>query len=143
MVKIFLATPSFLFYFLSSLVIFKLFSSRLPFFLKASVEHNAWEIKQYIEELYWGSGKPVMLLGHSKGGVDAAAALSMYWTDLKEKVAGLALVQSPYGGTPLASDILRKGQIADKETRRIMELLICKLIKVTTKSVLLKHWFFN
>ncbi|XP_062090869.1 uncharacterized protein LOC133797090 [Humulus lupulus] len=96
---------------------------------EASVEHNAWELKQYIEELYWGSGKPVMLLGHSKGGVDAAAALSIYWSDLKDKVAGLALVQSPYGGTPLASDILREGQIADKETRRIMELLICKLIK--------------
>lgn len=70
-----------------------------------------------------------MLLGHSKSGVDAAAALSIYWCDLKDKVAGLALVQSPYGGTPLASDILREGQIADKETRRIMELLICKLIK--------------
>lgn len=96
---------------------------------EASVEHNAWELKQYIEELYWGAGKPVMLLGHSKGGVDAAAALSMYWTDLKDKVAGLALVQSPYGGTPIASDTLREGQIADKETRRIMELLICKLIK--------------
>lgn len=78
-----------------------------------------------------------MLLGHSKGGVDAAAALSIYWTDLKDKVAGLALLQSPYGGTPLASDILREGQIADKETRRIMELLICKLIKVTI-SLLLK-----
>ncbi|KAF3441883.1 hypothetical protein FNV43_RR15798 [Rhamnella rubrinervis] len=96
---------------------------------ESSVEHNAWELKQYVEELYWGSGKPVMLLGHSKGGVDAAAALSIYWSDLKDKVAGLALVQSPYGGTPLASDILREGQIADKETRRIMELLICKLIK--------------
>ncbi|KAE7998689.1 hypothetical protein FH972_003208 [Carpinus fangiana] len=96
---------------------------------EASVEHNAWELKQYIEELYWGSGKCVMLLGHSKGGVDAAAALSVYWSDLKDKVAGLALVQSPYGGTPLASDILREGQIADKETRRIMEFLICKLIK--------------
>ncbi|POO00853.1 Exostosin-like [Trema orientale] len=96
---------------------------------EASVEHNAWELRQYIEELYWGSGKPVMLLGHSKGGVDAAAALSIHWNDLKDKVAGLALVQSPYGGTPLASDILREGQIADKETRRIMELLICKLIK--------------
>uniref|UniRef100_A0A803NSX8 Exostosin GT47 domain-containing protein n=3 Tax=Cannabis sativa TaxID=3483 RepID=A0A803NSX8_CANSA len=96
---------------------------------EASVEHNAWELKQYIEELYWGSGKPVMLLGHSKGGVDAAAALSIYWSDLKDKVAGLALVQSPYGGTPIASDTLREGQIADKETRRIMELLICKLIK--------------
>ncbi|KAM7512886.1 hypothetical protein LguiB_011761 [Lonicera macranthoides] len=96
---------------------------------EASVEHNAWELKHYIEELYWGSGKRVMLLGHSKGGVDAAAALSLYWSDLKEKVAGLALVQSPYGGTPLASDILREGQIADKETRRIMEFLICKIIK--------------
>ncbi|CBI28019.3 hypothetical protein VitviT2T_016479 [Vitis vinifera] len=96
---------------------------------EASVEHNAWELKQYIEELYWGSGKCVILLGHSKGGVDAAAALSMYWSDLKDKVAGLALVQSPYGGTPLASDILREGQIADRETRRILEFLICKLIK--------------
>lgn len=96
---------------------------------EASVEHNAWELKQYIEELYWGSGKRVMLLGHSKGGVDAAAALSIYSSDLKNKVAGLALVQSPYAGTPIASDILREGQIADKETRRIMELLICKIIK--------------
>ncbi|KAL3532508.1 hypothetical protein ACH5RR_006029 [Cinchona calisaya] len=96
---------------------------------EASVENNAWELKQYIEELYWGSGKRVMLLGHSKGGVDAAAALSIYGDDLEDKAAGLALVQSPYGGTPVASDILREGQIADKETRRIMEFLICKLIK--------------
>ncbi|XVE54214.1 hypothetical protein DITRI_Ditri03aG0062700 [Diplodiscus trichospermus] len=96
---------------------------------EASVEHNAWELKQYIEELYWGSGKRVMLLGHSKGGVDSAAALSIYSSELEDKVAGLALVQSPYGGTPIASDILREGQIADKETRRIMELLICKVIK--------------
>ncbi|KAI3983675.1 hypothetical protein MKX01_001079 [Papaver californicum] len=96
---------------------------------EASVEHNAWELKQYIEELYWGSGKRVMLLGHSKGGVDAAAALSIYWSELKGKVVGLALVQSPYGGTPIASDILREGQIADKETRRIMELIVCKFIK--------------
>lgn len=93
------------------------------------MERNAWELKQYIEELYWGSGKSVLLLGHSKGGVDAAAALAIYWSDLKDKVAGLALVQSPYGGTPIASDILREGQIADREARRIMELLI-KLIKV-------------
>eukprot|EP00252_Welwitschia_mirabilis_P025268 TRINITY_DN7817_c0_g2_i1.p1 TRINITY_DN7817_c0_g2~~TRINITY_DN7817_c0_g2_i1.p1 ORF type:complete len:424 (+),score=99.51 TRINITY_DN7817_c0_g2_i1:521-1792(+) len=96
---------------------------------EASVETNAWELKQYIEELYWGSGKPVMLLGHSKGGVDAAAALALYWPDLKEKVSGLALVQSPYGGSPIASDVLREGQIADIETRRIMELFICKVIK--------------
>ncbi|KAL5203274.1 hypothetical protein ABZP36_014226 [Zizania latifolia] len=98
-------------------------------FAQASVEKNARELKLYIEELFWGSGKQVLLLGHSKGGVDAAAALSLYWSELKGKVAGLALVQSPYGGTPIASDILREGQIADQETRRIMEFIICKLIK--------------
>jgi ribosome biogenesis protein UTP30 len=101
-------------------------------FVQASVEKNARELKLYIEELYWGSGKQVLLLGHSKGGVDAAAALSLYWSELKGKVAGLALVQSPYGGTPVVSDILREGQIADKETRRIMELIVCRLIKVLT-----------
>ncbi|BFG40828.1 hypothetical protein CerSpe_271030 [Prunus speciosa] len=48
---------------------------------EASVEHNGSELKQYIEELYWGSGKRVKPLGHSKGGVDAAAALSIYWCE--------------------------------------------------------------
>lgn len=107
------------------------------------MEHNAWELKQYIEELYWGSGKRVMLLGHSKGGVDAAAAaLSIYSQELRHKVAGLALVPSPYGGTPIASDILREGQVADKETRRIMEFLICKLIKVRVSCYVKKKLTF-
>ncbi|KAF5952883.1 hypothetical protein HYC85_010827 [Camellia sinensis] len=97
---------------------------------EASVEKNAREIKDYIEEIYWGSGKRVLLLGHSKGGVDAAAALSMHWPDLKDKVAGLALAQSPYGGSPIASDILREGQLGDYvNVRKLMEILICKVIK--------------
>ncbi|KAJ7566503.1 hypothetical protein O6H91_02G106200 [Diphasiastrum complanatum] len=96
---------------------------------EAAVETNARELKDYIEELYWGSRKRIMLLGHSKGGVDAAAAIAMFWTDLKEKVAGLVLVQSPFGGSPIAADILREGQIADLETRRILELFLCKIIK--------------
>ncbi|KAH7439269.1 hypothetical protein KP509_04G053100 [Ceratopteris richardii] len=102
---------------------------------EASVETNALVLKNYIEELYWGCGKQVLLLGHSKGGVDAAAAVSKYWADLKEKVAGLAVIQSPYGGSPIASDILREGQIADTETRRIMELLICKIVKGDIRSL--------
>ncbi|XP_047334438.1 uncharacterized protein LOC124938107 [Impatiens glandulifera] len=97
---------------------------------EASVEKNAIEIKECIEEIYWGSGKPVLLLGHSKGGIDAAAALSMYWTDLKDKVAGLAISQSPYGGSPIASDILREGQLGDYvNIRKMMEILICKVMK--------------
>lgn len=100
-------------------------------YYQASVEKNAKELKEYIEEIYWGSNKRVMLLGHSKGGVDAAAALSLYWSDLKDKVAGLALAQSPYGGTPIASDLLREGQLGDYvNLRKLTEILICKVIKV-------------
>ncbi len=69
-------------------------------------------------------------MGHSQGGVDAAAAYSMFWLELKDKVVGLVLVQSPYGGSPIASDILHEGQIADVETWLIMEVLICQIIKV-------------
>ncbi|XP_044481256.1 uncharacterized protein LOC123207836 isoform X1 [Mangifera indica] len=103
---------------------------------EASVEKNAKEIKEYIEEIYWGSKKRVLLLGHSKGGVDAAAALSLYWPDLKDKVAGLALAQSPYGGSPIASDILREGQLGDYVyLRKLMEILICKVIKGDLQSL--------
>lgn len=98
------------------------------------MEKNAWELRNYIEELYWGSGKRVMVLGHSKGGVDAAAAISAYWGDLQPMVAGLAVVQCPYGGSPIASDILRRGQVADGEARKMMEFLVCKLIKVPQKN---------
>ncbi|KAK8965265.1 hypothetical protein KSP40_PGU014936 [Platanthera guangdongensis] len=97
---------------------------------EASVERNAREIKEYIEEMYWGSKKRVLVLGHSKGGVDSAAAMSLYWPDLKDKVAGLALAQSPYGGSPIASDILREGQLGDYvQLKKIMQVLICKVLK--------------
>ena len=79
--------------------------------------------------MHWGSKKRVLILGHSKGGVDAAAALSMYWPELRDKVAGLALAQSPYGGSPIASDIMREGQIGDYyNVRKLMEILISKVV---------------
>ncbi|XP_006663151.3 uncharacterized protein LOC102710448 [Oryza brachyantha] len=97
---------------------------------ESSVSKNASEIKEYIEEIYWGSKKRVLLLGHSKGGVDAAAALSIYWPQLEDKVAGLALAQSPYGGSPVASDILREGQLGDYvRLRKLMEILVSKVLK--------------
>ncbi|KAF3340381.1 hypothetical protein FCM35_KLT16152 [Carex littledalei] len=97
---------------------------------EASVETNAREVKDYIEEIYWGAQKKVLILGHSKGGVDSAAALSLYWPELRDKVAGLVLAQSPYGGSPVASDILREGQLGDYvRLRKIMEILICKVLK--------------
>ncbi|KAK4847631.1 hypothetical protein QYF36_004141 [Acer negundo] len=106
------------------------FIFRIEHYDHASGEKNAREIKEYIEEIYWGKR------GHSKGGVDAAAALSLYWPDLKDKVAGLALAQSPYGGSPIASDILREGQLGDYvNLRKLMEILICKVIKGDMQSL--------
>lgn len=102
---------------------------------EAAVETNASVLKDYIEELYWGSGKQVAVLGHSKGGVDAAAAVAMNWPTLRDKVVGLVLVQSPYGGSPVASDILREGQIADVQTRYLLELLIQKMVKGDMKAL--------
>jgi len=108
--------------------------------LQSSVSKNAREIKEYIEEIYWGSRKRVLLLGHSKGGVDAAAALSLYWSQLKDKVAGLALAQSPYGGSPVASDILREGQLGDYvRMRKIMEILVSKVLKVFALIIPASH----
>jgi hypothetical protein len=54
----------------------------------------------------------------------------MFWPKLKDKVVGLVLVQSPYGGNPIAPDILCEVQIADVETCFMIEVLICKIIKV-------------
>ena len=67
-------------------------------------------MKDIIVAQYEQFGKKVVLLGHSKGGTDAAAACAMYWTELKDKVRGLIMLQSPYGGTPLAADLLKEGQ---------------------------------
>jgi hypothetical protein len=78
----------------------------------------------------------VLLLGHSKGGVDSAAALSLYWPQLKDKVAGLVIAQSPYGGSPVASDILREGQLGDYVMlRKFMEILVSKVLKVLTSII--------
>jgi len=104
--------------------------------LQSSVSKNAREIKEYIEEIYWGSRKRVLLLGHSKGGVDSAAVLSLYWPQLKDKVAGLVLAQSPYGGSPVASDVLREGQLGDYvRLRKIMEILVSKVLKVFALTI--------
>ena len=56
---------------------------------------------------------------------------SMEEKNERDKVAGLALAQSPYGGTPIASDLLREGQLGDYvNLRKLTEILICKVIKV-------------
>ncbi|CAI5959143.1 unnamed protein product [Closterium sp. NIES-64] len=93
----------------------------------APIEANAIVIHDYIEELYWATKKKILILGHSKGAMDAAAALSLYQPLLLDKVAGLVFIQSPYGGSPVASDLLREGQWGDVASRTILGILMDKI----------------
>jgi hypothetical protein len=69
----------------------------------ASVLANAKAVRDAVLEAS-AKGKQVVLLGHSKGGVDLSAALSLY-PELKPLVRAVVMMQSPIGGTPIASDI--------------------------------------
>ena len=77
---------------------------RVPVDSDMGVEHNAAIVRQAVLEAS-KNGKQVVLIGHSKGGLDSAAALSMY-PELKEHVRALVTIQSPYGGSPMAQDLL-------------------------------------
>jgi triacylglycerol lipase len=77
---------------------------RVPVDTDMGVEHNAAIVRQAVLDAA-KDGKQVVLIGHSKGGLDSAAALSMY-PELKDKVRALVTIQSPYGGSPMAQDLL-------------------------------------
>lgn len=79
-------------------------SSQVPLDTDAGVEKNAATLRDAILAASEGGKKKVVLTGHSKGGVDITAALGRY-PELQEHVHAVAVMQSPYGGTPIASDI--------------------------------------
>jgi len=68
------------------------------------VRVNAARVRHEILELAQGSRSRVVILGHSKGAVDAAAALSLF-PELVDPVAALVSVQGPHGGSALAHDL--------------------------------------
>lgn len=70
----------------------------------ASVEDNAKVIRDTIKKIAEAEGKEVVIIGHSKGGVDSTAALAQY-PELYEHVRAVIAMQTPYGGTPVATDI--------------------------------------
>lgn len=77
---------------------------RVPIDSDASVEANAKVVRDAILEAA-KSGKRVVLLGHSKGGVDATAALALY-PELAPHVRAVVAMQAPYAGSPIASDLV-------------------------------------
>ncbi len=71
---------------------------------EASTETNAETIRKAIEKVS-KEGKQVVLIGHSKGGNDITAAIALN-PELKEHVRAVVTMQTPYGGAPLAQDLL-------------------------------------
>jgi hypothetical protein len=67
------------------------------------VRLNAARVRHEILEMSQG-GRKVILLGHSKGAVDCAAALSLF-PELCDIVAGFVSVQGPHGGSAIAHDL--------------------------------------
>jgi hypothetical protein len=65
---------------------------------EAGVAPNAEALREAILRANFETGCRVVVVGHSKGGVDAAAALALYPDDLQSVVLGLVCVQSPFGG---------------------------------------------
>src|SRR5207237_134800 len=79
-------------------------TQEVPIRTDASVETNARQIRDAILAAS-KDGKPVVLLGHSKGGVDITAALALY-PELRPHVRAVVAAQTPYGGSPVANDIV-------------------------------------
>lgn len=68
-----------------------------------SVESNAQLLRERILE-ETRDGRQAVLLGHSKGGLEASAALALF-PELRPRVRALVTIQSPYAGSPIATDI--------------------------------------
>jgi len=121
-----------------------LFNEFYPGYLREAVEHfnemgavallsgargdsltrdNAVRILAEVETLYENTNRPVVLVGHSKGGLDSIGALGMYEDRLKDKVAGVVTVQSPYGGSAIAEDLLADRALA-KTVAAVLEMLV-------------------
>jgi triacylglycerol lipase len=72
---------------------------------EATVETNARVVRDAVMAAA-KEGKKVVLIGHSKGGMDLTAAVALY-PEIKPHVRAAVTMQSPYGGVPLASDTHR------------------------------------
>jgi triacylglycerol esterase/lipase EstA (alpha/beta hydrolase family) len=83
---------------------------RAPIDSDATVAVNAATIRATVNSIFQQTQKQIILFGHSKGCVDSAAAVSMY-PDIVSKVKGLIAVQAPYGGSPIATDLLSSSPI--------------------------------
>lgn len=72
-----------------------------------STEHNAKALREEVLRLAGESShRKIVAIGHSKGAVDFAAAVSMY-PEIQRHVACHISIQGPHGGTPMVNDLMK------------------------------------
>ncbi|MCA9773703.1 MAG: lipase [Myxococcales bacterium] len=77
---------------------------RIPINTDRGIETNAELIASFVRDMV-EADKRVVLIGHSKGGVDGAAAIAMY-PEVARAVEALVSMQAPYGGAPGPHDLV-------------------------------------
>lgn len=82
----------------------------VPIDTDAGVETNAHQIRDSVLE-HTQAGRQAVLIGHSKGGNDLAAALSMF-PQLRARVRAVVTLQAPWLGTPIADRIEEKAVLS-------------------------------
>jgi pimeloyl-ACP methyl ester carboxylesterase len=94
---------------------------------ESTTQENAARIAEQIHRLRLGDQRKVVLVGHSKGGIDACAAVAELGSaESMQSVAGIVAVQTPFAGSPVATDVF-----ADE---RIMELTGSTLATMLPRS---------
>jgi triacylglycerol lipase len=74
-------------------------------------------------------GRTVVLVGHSKGGVEAMSTLALY-PELRRHVRAVVALQSPYGGSVIANDL-----VTTPSLRRMMDVAFPTLFQGDAASV--------
>lgn len=90
---------------------------RVPLQTESSPEHNARIIARALK----ASDKPVLVLSHSKGGLDMLETLRVH-PELRPKVRGWVAQQAPFRGSPVA-DEFREGFFLRRFSRWMLEKL--------------------
>ncbi|GHG68320.1 lipase [Comamonas sp. JC664] len=74
-------------------------------------------------------GRTVVLVGHSKGGVECTATLALY-PELRHVVRAVVTLQAPYGGSSIAHDLA-----TTPELRRVIDFAFPLLFHGVSRSV--------
>jgi hypothetical protein len=74
-------------------------------------------------------GRTVVLVGHSKGGVEAMSTLALY-PDLRRHVRAMVALQAPFGGSVIANDL-----VTTPSLRRLLDVAFPSLFQGKAGSV--------